>query len=1096
MVIFEKSLHHEEFEVCELIVESCLSFLRNLFAADSKARRIDMKYSTRRIDENGINERCLSLKAHAAVSFSFHLRLLSQVYRLISLDQQATKRDLYYECKKLYGCQQNLDRSVSVLCNYLCTSRKALHVVSCSRGFVIGNLRLTDWKGNCIDFRSTPISLYEKYIVFFKQSLIEIYLRLTTFEYVETTAKFILIVEKDSVFQRLIDERFVEQYPNSILATGRGYPDICTRNFLQWLSEKIKIPFLALMDADPYGLEIYTIYKYGSIRTKIEANDATILRIQWIGLFPSEAAELPIEMSHYLKLLLTDRRKIAKLRSKFLHVEDKIIDELNVLIGLGYKFEIEVLNSIRPSFLSSSYLRDKIEELNSREALEIHSDNDTCNMSDILTTSEGCGTNELNWDADNERASSDNLETDMDEVASRYSIDSGDIFSIVDDRESENDFSTNGPNVGYCSSSDDEDAGEPSNSAKTNSATPKGQGSNTGPKAVLADYAQHQQQTKYKEEMADIELIKQAKRFTLDHNPLDEKQPSDDDDDELAQIRRQRMEQLKYVSRGRIVEIPNSEEFLSLVEKPGRDWVVIHIYRDGLESCNVLNEALLEMAAKAKNARFYKVQANILGTSNFFAENALPTLQIYRGGKLVGNFVRITDSLGEDFTSNHLNKFLLSSDIDLEPLTSPGVTTVGLSDLRFGVLSVKMLAPLLCPKDGLSGIPFEIKVDNIRFAGFPWRIESKKIAIAINSEQERCNYLKEQIHHMQMAHDEYDALPDDQKSGHSPYPAILEKSGLSQHLKEIFEDVCDFGMVDVFVDDCIEVGFCVEPKALVQAGLAPKSSKEVESIMRQVCPYHGILFLEDYLPSPDSNPFVLRFLEEYEPSRSIDEMSAYSGLPLSQVLLIVKHYLMWARAIVIYPICSTNVYTTVPCLTSFSSMAKSFSEQFPDCSLAEILEQFSPPSTLGTFLAETALYSPVNMRIQMLIFLLRNQLLVQIHTYLYLLPPPSTHRLSGCDQSVLSPRIRTVIGNARDLAPEIRDYLLDLCSQAISSGVEESEVFWLLNSFISFIPFFNGRTHIEHIMYQTHLDRSTVTRVVDTFSAILSPFYCQDLIVE
>lgn len=72
-------------------------------------------------------------------------------------------------------------------------------------------------------------------------------------------------------------------------------------------------------------------------------------------------------------------------------------------------------------------------------------------MSDILTTSEGCGTNELNWDADNERASSDNLETDMDEVASRYSIDSGDIFSIVDDRDFENDFSTSecGNEMGY-----------------------------------------------------------------------------------------------------------------------------------------------------------------------------------------------------------------------------------------------------------------------------------------------------------------------------------------------------------------------------------------------------------------------------------------------------------------------------------------------------------------------------------------------------------------------------------------------------------------------------------------------------------------------
>lgn len=78
-------------------------------------------------------------------------------------------------------------------------------------------------------------------------------------------------------------------------------------------------------------------------------------------------------------------------------------------------------------------------------------------------------------------------------------------------------------------------------------------------------------------------------------------------------------------------------------------------------------------------------------------------------------------------------------------------------------------------------------------------------------------------------------------------------------------------MINVFVDDCVEVGFCVEPKALIQAGLSPKSSREVESIMRQVCPYHGILFLEDTFPSPDSNPLLLRFLKEYEPNKRLLE---------------------------------------------------------------------------------------------------------------------------------------------------------------------------------------------------------------------------------
>lgn len=48
----------------------------------------------------------------------------------------------------------------------------------------------------------------------------------------------------------------------------------------------------------------------------------------------------------------------------------------------------------------------------------------------------------------------------------------------------------------------------------------------------------------------------------------------------------------------------------------------------------------------------------------------------------------------------------------------------------------------------------------------------------------------------------------------------------------------------------------------------------------------------------------------YIPFFSIEEISVLSGLPLSQVLQIVRHYLMWARATIIYPICLSNVYTT------------------------------------------------------------------------------------------------------------------------------------------------------------------------------------------
>lgn len=110
--------------------------------------------------------------------------------------------------------------------------------VGCSRGLVIGNLRLFNSQNQTIDFGNTPVSLFE---------------HLKNYEYVHTNAKFVLIVEKDSIFQRLMDEEFTKQFPEAILVTGRGYPDFCTINFLHFLSKHAHLKFFALMDADPHG---------------------------------------------------------------------------------------------------------------------------------------------------------------------------------------------------------------------------------------------------------------------------------------------------------------------------------------------------------------------------------------------------------------------------------------------------------------------------------------------------------------------------------------------------------------------------------------------------------------------------------------------------------------------------------------------------------------------------------------------------------------------------------------------------------------------------------------------------------------------------
>lgn len=113
-------------------------------------------------------------------------------------------------------------------------------------------------------------------------------------------AKFILLVEKDAAFMRLAEDRFYNTYP-CIIITAKGQPDVATRHvgmacmkaawtrvvapkhsarcalvhqrtflphprlFLRKLKMELKIPVLALVDSDPYGLKILSVYMKGGL---------------------------------------------------------------------------------------------------------------------------------------------------------------------------------------------------------------------------------------------------------------------------------------------------------------------------------------------------------------------------------------------------------------------------------------------------------------------------------------------------------------------------------------------------------------------------------------------------------------------------------------------------------------------------------------------------------------------------------------------------------------------------------------------------------------------------------------------------------------
>ncbi|XP_072657624.1 meiotic recombination protein SPO11 isoform X18 [Canis lupus baileyi] len=125
-----------------------------------------------------------------------------------------------------------------------------------------------------------------------------------------TDAKFLLIVEKDATFQRLLDDNFCNRMSPCIMITGKGVPDLNTRLLVKKLWDTFHIPVFALVDADPHGIEIMCIYKYGSMAMSFEAHNLTVPAIRWLGLLPSDIKRLNIPRDTLIPLTKRDQMKL------------------------------------------------------------------------------------------------------------------------------------------------------------------------------------------------------------------------------------------------------------------------------------------------------------------------------------------------------------------------------------------------------------------------------------------------------------------------------------------------------------------------------------------------------------------------------------------------------------------------------------------------------------------------------------------------------------------------------------------------------------------------------------------------------------------
>ncbi|CAG8496195.1 9790_t:CDS:10 [Ambispora leptoticha] len=228
-----------------LIIES-VSNTNNSRRKETYTRYDSQTQTIRRTNEPAVKQLHFP-SAKNPRSFAVIIRLLEICHNLLIQNITATKRDIYYKDVQLFGSQSTVDITAS------------------AKGLIAG-----------------PLKILQKD---------------------EHQAEFTLVIEKEATFQYILSSHRLDELPPCIIITGKGYPDVATRHLVKLLADqrmsntslshssintRNEFPILGLFDNDPYGVEIFSVYKFGSTSMSFDNENLATPNLRWLGLHYSD----------------------------------------------------------------------------------------------------------------------------------------------------------------------------------------------------------------------------------------------------------------------------------------------------------------------------------------------------------------------------------------------------------------------------------------------------------------------------------------------------------------------------------------------------------------------------------------------------------------------------------------------------------------------------------------------------------------------------------------------------------------------------------------------------------------------------------------
>ena len=118
-----------------------------------------------------------------------------------------------------------------------------------------------------------------------------------------------------------------------------------------------------VVDSDPYGLKILSVYMSGSKNMSYDSASLTTPDIKWLGLRPSDLDKYDLPDQGRLDMTESDIKTGKEMmQEEFIQKNPKWMKELQIMVKTKKKAEIQALSSFGFQYVTEQYLPRKIAE--------------------------------------------------------------------------------------------------------------------------------------------------------------------------------------------------------------------------------------------------------------------------------------------------------------------------------------------------------------------------------------------------------------------------------------------------------------------------------------------------------------------------------------------------------------------------------------------------------------------------------------------------------------------------------------------------------------------------------------------------------------